>query len=747
MQLNGVAQRPRLSAFDGDWVSTEGEKVKVLSGACNFESSGNGKIKWCRLNKRWELDGCGFRLDKASNFYEKLIWKFYEKPDHPNSTVVWQRSHIYAAAQKKRKREAEESGNQQRKRPKLKTTGIIKASFSGDKKLRIMLKQDAQKKQAEAHAQKSSSAPKELDDTEMEPPNKEGSNTAELVLSDSDDDHARKRLLKLKGLSDISEPLPKPILKQPETPDKKAVTSYPDDVPELDDMDIASFFVTSPEPSQVVQHKQKETNTADEGFGELAYCVDGKWEAEHRASQCASCRFTISSKEYTLKFEGNGYSEDYCVDCARKLKGVQERLHRERTNRVEVEGGTRVQFWIQNRFVTGTILGYNKLKDEYLVKEDGGMTRSYNIFDPKWSFSFVKDTTSCRGDRTLISRLAKRRQSGEPEIGRAAFCNSCGHSIIQSRTLFRYQGKYDLCLHCHRLLHNLIIMQTKNLRGLARFLKSDECKKAYVVLGPEVSKGLDYWSSDDLYRNLTVDCLSLKSSESAMLLLDPSKVFSLDFFRRNPKAFFEVSRNMLLAKHTPSAPHAFLKALQQTGKLGRVLTLTIDGLERQIQLPNDKVIQVNGGLGRPFCADCKQWYNTSQFKRNVLAGVLPVRCKCGGYVRPGSRLFDEPLSEEYAEAARPPHAADLFLMLGADPSKPPLSTLHRNLPEHTIRVLMYKQNVRVSEPGGFDTENDRDFYAGSKIEDVLMLIAREVGWASRLRRIIQKMQGKGKMKA
>merc|ERR1719336_756651 len=128
MQLNGVAQRPRLSAFDGDWVSTEGEKVKVLSGACNFESSGNGKIKWCRLNKRWELDGCGFRLDKASNFYEKLIWKFYEKPDHPNSTVVWQRSHIYAAAQKKRKREAEESGNQQRKRPKLKSTGIIKAS-------------------------------------------------------------------------------------------------------------------------------------------------------------------------------------------------------------------------------------------------------------------------------------------------------------------------------------------------------------------------------------------------------------------------------------------------------------------------------------------------------------------------------------------------------------------------------------------------------------------------------------------
>ena len=222
------------------------------------------------------------------------------------------------------------------------------------------------------------------------------------------------------------------------------------------------------------------------------------------------------------------------------------------------------------------------------------------------------------------------------------------------------------------------------------------------MLGPEVSKGLDYWSSDDLYRNLTVDCLSLKSSECAMLLLDPSKVFSLDFFRRNPKAFFEVSRNMLLAKHTPSAPHAFLKALQQTGKLGRVLTLTIDGLERQIQLPNDKVIQViqiiaklsytsmfnievNGGLGRPFCADCKQWYNTSQFKRNVLAGVLPVRCKCGGYVRPGSRLFDEPLSEEYAEAARPPHAADLFLMLGADPSKPPLSTLHRNLPEHTIR--------------------------------------------------------------
>ena len=58
-------------------------------------------------------------------------------------------------------------------------------------------------RQAEAHAQKSSSAPKEVDDTEIEPP-KDGSSPAELVLSDSDDDHARKRLLKLKGLSDIS---------------------------------------------------------------------------------------------------------------------------------------------------------------------------------------------------------------------------------------------------------------------------------------------------------------------------------------------------------------------------------------------------------------------------------------------------------------------------------------------------------------------------------------------------------------
>ncbi len=61
---------------------------------------------------------------------------------------------------------------------------------------------------------------------------------------------------------------------------------------------------------------------------------------------------------------------------------------------------------------------------------------------------------------------------------------------------------------------------------------------------------------------------------------DPTAIFDIGYFSRNPKPFFTLAKELFPGKYQPNAVHHFVRLLQEKGLLLRNYTQNIDGLER-----------------------------------------------------------------------------------------------------------------------------------------------------------------------
>lgn len=57
-------------------------------------------------------------------------------------------------------------------------------------------------------------------------------------------------------------------------------------------------------------------------------------------------------------------------------------------------------------------------------------------------------------------------------------------------------------------------------------------------------------------------------------------MFDIHYFQKNPLPFFDLARELYPGRYKPNLAHYFIYLLQQKGKLLRLYTQNIDGLER-----------------------------------------------------------------------------------------------------------------------------------------------------------------------
>lgn len=71
----------------------------------------------------------------------------------------------------------------------------------------------------------------------------------------------------------------------------------------------------------------------------------------------------------------------------------------------------------------------------------------------------------------------------------------------------------------------------------------------------------------------------------------PEAVFTLDYFRRDPRAFYEIARELypVVSSAKPTLSHYFIKLLDTKGKLLRHYTQNIDCLEDKMNMNPNKV--------------------------------------------------------------------------------------------------------------------------------------------------------------
>ena len=73
---------------------------------------------------------------------------------------------------------------------------------------------------------------------------------------------------------------------------------------------------------------------------------------------------------------------------------------------------------------------------------------------------------------------------------------------------------------------------------------------------------------------------------------EPSAIFDITFFVRNPKPFFMLAKELYPGKYSPNIVHYFVRLLQEKGLLLRNYTQNIDGLDRCEYLCSKSKVQL-----------------------------------------------------------------------------------------------------------------------------------------------------------
>ena len=148
---------------------------------------------------------------------------------------------------------------------------------------------------------------------------------------------------------------------------------------------------------------------------------------------------------------------------------------------------------------------------------------------------------------------------------------------------------------------------------------------------------------------------------------DPYKVASIDYFRRDPSAYWEVARRgwRMLGQARPNPGHVALATLETDGHLAGVVTQNTDGLHREAGTHN--LIELHGNGRTVRCLDC----GAAEPRADVQARLdheLPPHCQtCGGiHIKPDVVFFGEAMpSGAMREAFRLAGQSDLMLVVGS----------------------------------------------------------------------------------
>ena len=108
-------------------------------------------------------------------------------------------------------------------------------------------------------------------------------------------------------------------------------------------------------------------------------------------------------------------------------------------------------------------------------------------------------------------------------------------------------------------------------------------------------------------------------------LPEPTSIFDIDYFRKNPRPFCMLAREMYPGNFRPTPAHFFIKLLEMKGVLKRCFTQNIDTLERVAGISAEKLVEAHGSFGEAHCIDCRAAYSQAWVKEEIFAGNVP-RC-------------------------------------------------------------------------------------------------------------------------
>lgn len=253
-------------------------------------------------------------------------------------------------------------------------------------------------------------------------------------------------------------------------------------------------------------------------------------------------------------------------------------------------------------------------------------------------------------------------------------------------------------------------------------LKNKEYKKIVVMTGAgiSVSAGIPDFRSPKtgLYANLAKYNLPY-----------PEAIFTIDFFKEQPEAFYTLAMEFLdLTKFKPTPTHYFFKLLQDKGLLFQYLTQNIDNLEEKAGFDMSKVTQAHGANRGAHCAVCKKEQNREQMLQCLSEGKV-YYCSdnsCKGPVKPHITFFGETLPHDFFNILQVLPQADLLIVVGTALAVAPFNKIVELIPDNVDKVLINLENTYID----FDNQDEypKRLFLKGKCDEVLQKLANDLGW-------------------
>ncbi|KAL8777501.1 MAG: hypothetical protein Q9194_002509 [Teloschistes cf. exilis] len=146
-------------------------------------------------------------------------------------------------------------------------------------------------------------------------------------------------------------------------------------------------------------------------------------------------------------------------------------------------------------------------------------------------------------------------------------------------------------------------------------------KNIIVLTGAGISTSLgipDFRSKDT----------GLYSQLQHLGLSDPQEVFDISVFWEDPSIFYSVAKDILPSTRKFSPTHAFIKLLQDKGKLLTNFTQNIDNLESHAGILPEKLIQCHGSFATATCVECEYQVKGEEIFNDIKAGRVPRCDRC-----------------------------------------------------------------------------------------------------------------------
>eukprot|EP01091_Cochliopodium_minus_P007262 TRINITY_DN17168_c0_g1_i1.p1 TRINITY_DN17168_c0_g1~~TRINITY_DN17168_c0_g1_i1.p1 ORF type:complete len:321 (-),score=94.72 TRINITY_DN17168_c0_g1_i1:3-965(-) len=267
----------------------------------------------------------------------------------------------------------------------------------------------------------------------------------------------------------------------------------------------------------------------------------------------------------------------------------------------------------------------------------------------------------------------------------------------------------------------------EDIEKIAKMIKEGKAKRIIIMSGAGISvaAGIPDFRTPGtgLYDNL-----------QKYNLPRPTAVFEIDFFKKNPKPFYQLAKELYPGLWKPTASHYFIKLLEEKALLLRNFTQNIDTLEVVSGISDDRLVFAHGSFSTAHCtnSDCKKEYTKEYVRDFAFKEEVPLCEKCNSTIKPDIVFFGESLPLRFHEQLKLDFPqCDLLIVMGTSLTVYPFASLVDLVDEGVPRILANREKVGPFKKSTSET----DFVFQGDCDAFSLKLAELLGWKEELEKL------------